>query len=257
MSGSSTDRSEVHLFILWSESRRAEQQILADIAERFPVLDVAEVTWAGIDAFSRGLTALYGTALPPGSDKETTCGSGPFLVVVVEVPEPRYRLRRVGRRFKVVNATVFDARQQYRLWTGGGHRVHASDSRAEADRNLAFLFGRTTAGYRDRRARDGGPARRRAVGPLGTHGWDSVAQLLLVLGPYGNRLVGTDGGLVVRTADLWWAERIAGGRAVADGVREVQVGGEPVLLTLLEEPADRPGRLGVLRRAVRTVLAIG
>jgi hypothetical protein len=246
--------AEVHLFALWSHARTVEKRILSDIAEHFRVLDVVEVTWASGDSFSQGLSRMYGTALPPGSHKEVHCGAGPFLVVVVEVDRPRYRPRRVGKRLKYVNAPVFDARRRYRQWTGGGHRVHASDSMVEADRNLALLFGRTTAAYRDRNAQPVWAFRSHAQDPVGTHGWDSVGQLLLTLGPYGNQVVDIDDGLVVRTSDLWWAEQIAGGRAVADGVRELKVGGESVRLTLLEEPAERPAPLPAdLRRVARAV----
>ena len=36
---------------------------------------------------------------------------------------------------------VFDKKQQYREWTGGGHRIHASDDEWETNKDLTLLLG--------------------------------------------------------------------------------------------------------------------
>lgn len=237
-----------------------EGRILADLAAHFTVLDVLEVTWTPDETFSRNLSRMYGDALPPGSDKEVHCGTGPCLAVVVQDRRPRFGLRRTGRGRQVLNSSVFDARLRYRRWTGGGYRVHASDSTAETERNLVLLFGAGTADFHSRRpSRDG--ARVHATDPVGTHGWASLDQLLLALEPYGARPAsrpgtqarpGAGARLSLVASDVWWAERIAGGRELGPGVREVEVAGKPLELTIHAQPA-RPVRaadalLGWVRR---------
>ncbi|MGY1735363.1 hypothetical protein [Geodermatophilus sp. SYSU D00684] len=249
-------RPEVHVFAIWSEARVLEERILEDLAGTFTVLEVVEVSWTPGETFARNLTRMYGDALPPGSDKEVHCGSGPFLLVVVRDDRPRHRLRRTTRGPALLNSTVFDARARYREWTGGGYRVHASDSAAEAARNLALLLGRRVSDVPGHDPRTG-VVHSRAGDPVGTHGWESVDQLVLALEAHGcsptHRSTGPDGDrLVVRTPDAWWAERIAGGTEVTAGARDVPVASGTVRLVLVEEPPRRrPDWVGTARPWVR------
>lgn len=250
------NRHEVHLFVLWSEARRQEDRILADLTARFVFLDVIEVTWTADATFARNLTRMYGDALPPGSDKELHCGTGPFLAVVVEDQCPRYRVRRTGRGRKLLNSAVFDARYRYRTWTGGGYRVHATDSVAETRRNLALLFGMRPADFQGAPQVDTRP-RFWAADPVGTSGWDSVEQLGMVLGAFGGRIVSSASDeLVVTTPDLWWAEHIAGGRDVGPGVRVVVVGTKRMKLILIERRPYLVRMLPTLRRLGRPLTGV-
>ncbi len=228
-----------YVFVVWSEARAQERRILEDLATRFRVLDVVEVTWTPDERFARSLTRMYGDALPPGSDKELHCGTGPFLAVVVEDTRPRFGLRRTGRGRRVLNTNVYDARLRYRRWTGGGYRVHASDSMLETERNLVLIFGR--GAYDFEAAHSPARAPREHVGdPEGTEGWSSQAQLQRALAAYGTqplreqRLVEP---LEFVSSNVWWAEHIAGGREVGPGLREVLVDGRPVRLRLRQRPS--------------------
>jgi hypothetical protein len=232
-------RPGLYVFVLWSAARAEEERILADLAERFEVLDVVEVTWSPDERFSRSLTRMYGDALPPGSDKEVHCGTGPFLAVVVRDSGPRFRPRHAGGKRKLVNSRVYDARLRYREWTGGGYRVHASDSVLETDRNLVLLFGEGVEEFAARPPRAG--VRAHAADPVGTSGWNSVDQLLRALAPYGARPAPAAGDVALRVvaSDAWWAEHIAGGLEVGPGVREVQIGGRGVRLRIDQRPGLR------------------
>lgn len=235
-------RPEVHVFVLWSEARRQERQILADIRAHFRVLGTIEVTWTQGQVFAGSLTRMYGESLPPGSDKERHCGAGPFLTVVVEDARPRYRLRRTSRGVRLVNAAVFDARARYREWTGGGYRVHASDSPAEAERNLALIVGAGASEFR--RSASAADVRREASDAVGTHGWSTPAELERVMKAYGAQVVATAHdplGYVVAAPDVWWLEHIVGGREIEPQVREVAVGGEAVRVTITQGAGPRPG----------------
>ncbi len=248
---------EVHVFLLWSEARVEEERILADLAERFRVLDVVEVVWTQGDSFADSLSRMYGDALPPGSDKERHCGSGPFLVVVVEDALPRYGVRRTSRRLGVVNTAVFDARQRYREWTGGGFRVHASDSVLETERNLLLLFGTGSAEVLSGRPASE-PPRRREVDPVGTNGWESLNQLGRVIRPYGGHLrpVASPGEHEILASDPWWVERIVGGREVAPGTRLVEVAGSPLRFRVsADDGPGIPSQLPPLARAADDALS--
>ncbi|MEP4191033.1 MAG: hypothetical protein ABJN51_08140, partial [Sneathiella sp.] len=69
---------EIHLFIIWSKGRYAEQQILSQAAEKFDVLQTYEIDWSA-QHFSNNLSRFYGENLPKNSGKETHCGTDPFL----------------------------------------------------------------------------------------------------------------------------------------------------------------------------------
>lgn len=227
----------IHLFLLWSAARSEEGRILADIAAQFRVLDLIEVTWTLGETFASNLSRMYGDDLPPHSAKELHCGSGPFLMAVVEDVRPRYRVRRTNGGLRFLNSSILDARGRYRTWTNGGYKVHASDSVAETKRNLALLLGEPAEQFRDRRVGVDRPSRRVHADPVGTDGWASLEQLTLALETHGARLVRqTDrlGSACVTASDLWWIELIVGGQEVVPGVREVWVAGEPMRLTLQE-----------------------
>ena len=239
--------AEVHLFVVWSEARVAERRILEDAAARFRLLDLVEVTWSA-EAFSGSLVRFYGSALPPGSEKELHCGTGPFLVAVVEDPRPRYRPRRTGRGWARVNASVIDARTRYREWTGGGYRVHASETAAEAERDLVLLFGRRSADFAAAAPAPDGP-RRHDADLVGTRGWADPGELRLALEVTSgaSALPTVDGvDLALAVSDLWWAEQIAGGRDLSNGMRELDVGGRPFRVALVETQARRSSGLRAL-----------
>lgn len=241
----------MYVFILWSEAREDESRIIADLMAHFTILDMIEVAWTVGDTFAQNLTRMYGDALPPGSDKERHCGTGPFLAVVVEDRHPRYRLRRTNRGFKVLNSTVFDARRRYRDWTGGGYRVHASDSVSETERNLVLLFGQGSREFQHRGQRSGSP-RRYDSDPVGAHGWTSVEQLVKALEAHGGTVVsrpGADAVLTMMSSDVWWDELIAGGRDLGPGCREVQVADTAIRVVLLDTPAGALGRARALAPA--------
>lgn len=147
---------------------------MADLEGRFRVLDVIELGWHP-SRFSESLTCFYRAPLPPGSDKERMCGTGPPLAIVVEDRDPRYALRRTTRGLASVNVRTFAAKRRYRRWTGGGHRVHATLTPREAERDLYLLLGRSTSSYAT--VRWDGSIRTRPGDLFGADGWGSIREL--------------------------------------------------------------------------------
>ena len=166
---------EIHVFVLWSNALSQEERILRDLADEFTIREVRRVSWPASE-FSWNLTRFYGGTLPPRAEKERHCGTDPFLVVVIEDSTPTYAPRRTPKG--VVNARTFDAKQRHRRWTGGGHRIHASLDPVEAEHDLLLLLGRRTDDYRTSRAPWNGEITAGPEGPVGAHGWASVAELL-------------------------------------------------------------------------------
>jgi hypothetical protein len=241
----------VYAFVLWETARDQEARILTDLSRTFRVLGLVEVTWTPDHTFARSLTRMYGDALPPGSDKEQHGGTGPFMLVVVEDRRPRLRPRHTARGRRLVNARVYDARLRYREWTGGGYRVHASDSVTETQRNLVLLLGEGVDAIR----RTGTAPARRAVGDAaGTHGWASREQLLTALAAYGAVPSGpqTDQCVTVLASDVWWAEHVAGGTEVRPGARQVSVAGSSLEVVIRERPRRPVRALRAVTGAVRS-----
>lgn len=139
---------EVHLFILWEHAREKEKEILDDINKNFKVLGKYNIKW-NKENFSKNLSRFYGTNLPKNSGKEQHCGNGEFLLIIVEVDNPKYEERDTSKGKQVVNVNMFDKKTYYRELTGGGHKVHATNSEIETNHDLTLLLGKSIKDYLD------------------------------------------------------------------------------------------------------------
>lgn len=131
---------EIHLFILWQKARKCEKKILDDISVNFKILQKIEIDWR--DNFSSKISAFYGENLPPHSEKEKHVGVGKFLLVIVLDETPLYSIRRTSKGAKLVNINMFDSKEMYRKWTGGGHKIHASNDLVESEHDLEKILGK-------------------------------------------------------------------------------------------------------------------
>ena len=131
--------AELHLVVIWNRAICKERELLDAISSCVKVLDVREVAWP-CDV-ELGFRTFYGVKLKTAAMKVRECGAGPFRVVVVCDEHPRYEERNTSRGIEVVNATMFDLKSRCRELTGGGHKVHASNSPEEARRDILVLTG--------------------------------------------------------------------------------------------------------------------
>tara|TARA_B110000879_G_scaffold207804_1_gene292166 strand:- start:4453 stop:5616 length:1164 start_codon:yes stop_codon:yes gene_type:complete len=132
---------EIHLFIIWSKGIDQKDKIVEDILENFTVCAIYNTTWS-LGNFSNNLSRLYGENLPKNSHKEKHCGTDTFCCIIVKDNKPTYEIRDTSKGARVVNIKLFDAKQLYRSWTGGGHKIHATDNIEETRLQLALLFGK-------------------------------------------------------------------------------------------------------------------
>lgn len=172
-------KPEIHLFIIWEHASHKKVEIMRDMQTRFSVLSVFNISWSST-YFSNNLSRFYGQKLPDGSNKELHCGNGPFTLVIVRDEHPNYEERPTSRGPETVNATMFDAKALYRSWTGGGHKIHATNSPKELSHDLALLLGKTSADFLDTPIWDG-QERSLQQDLVGFEGWESLEQLLFIL----------------------------------------------------------------------------
>ncbi|MBX3390063.1 MAG: hypothetical protein KF691_11505 [Phycisphaeraceae bacterium] len=170
---------EIHLFLIWSNARPQFDKIKADLRDRFEPLSHVDIRWSA-GKFARNMTRFYGTHLPSQSYKEIHCGNGPFAMVLVRDNEPLYAERKTSRGPSVVNTKVFDAKVRYREWTGGGHRIHATNSVEECRHDVALLTGLSPEDFlRARTSRPDGELLEQDL--AGAHGWSGLRELFSVL----------------------------------------------------------------------------
>jgi hypothetical protein len=232
--------ADVHVFILWSRAEPHAERIVADLRQKFELLDARRVTWAP-ENFGRNLRRLYGFDLPERVDKASGSGAGPLTVYVVRDPSPVYEPRARSWGMHPANVRAYDSKQLYREWTGGGFRVHATNEPAEAERDVFLLFGRNLASYADTRSIDwDSEPTAWSEDIVGAQGWASVEQLLTALQvTTGGVLEAQDEtSLTVRVENLARARQVAGGRRSVRG-RRINVGGESVDLRLRTDAPRR------------------
>lgn len=173
--------AEIHLFVLWEKVGSASGRILARIQAEFEVLGVFRIQWTRA-LFSTNLSRFYGQSLPPGAGKEESCGTGPFLLVVVRDERPDYALRETLHGQAHVNTHCFDLKSHFRRADEGGLPLHATDTPRETRRDLMLLLGTSVDKFV--LAHPGGwdgeivPLRRDIVG---ARGWDSMGALFSAL----------------------------------------------------------------------------
>lgn len=171
---------ELHLFIIWSNAGYKKDEILSDMSSRFKILGIHTVTWQK-EHFTSNLTRFYGENLPPNSNKEKLCGSGPFTLAVVMDEAPLYRTRMTSKGPKVVNVDIFDSKEMYRHWTGDGHMIHGTNSDAELRHDLVLLTGYSKDDY-IRMSEERGELLTEPFGEMpGENGWEDMSRILYVL----------------------------------------------------------------------------
>ena len=139
---------ELHLFIIWNNAYSHKDDILADIENSFTVRNIFEIKWSE-EFFNSNLTRFYGTSLPKGCGKEQHIGRDKFLLVVVEVSNPKYEIRITSHGESNVCVNMFEKKQQYRELTSGkgSHMIHATDTIKEFNHDITLLLGLNKEDY--------------------------------------------------------------------------------------------------------------
>ncbi len=123
--------NNINVFVLWANGRHKEAEILSAIKEHFEILQTYEIFWNS-KYFTRNLSRFYGKKLPNAFRKKKLCGTGAFLVICINDPNPQIQNQ------KNLNLTSIKHRCRQIL---GGNYLHASDYKTEAEENLLLLTG--------------------------------------------------------------------------------------------------------------------
>ncbi len=168
-------KSEIHIVLVWEKGLDQIDPILSDLKDNFQILDVSKVNWS--DAFfSNNLSRFYGEKLSDGSFKEKHCGRGPFVVIILKQDNPIYDFRKTSRGDERVNSILFDKKEIYRGWTGGGHKVHASNNILESSHDIFFLFQKSLNHFLNK-DEWGGVIEDKVVDIAGYNGWVDFNEL--------------------------------------------------------------------------------
>lgn len=135
---------ELHLIVLWEKARAFEDRIVEDIRRHVRVVASFTETWPCDPR--NGYARFYGAKAALAAGKVESCGGGAFRVLIVCDKRPRYGWRKTSRGTESVNLRLFAMKKRYRSWAGG-HRVHTTNSRTEAARDIFLLTGRCVADW--------------------------------------------------------------------------------------------------------------
>ena len=174
-------KEELHLFIIWENARNKQEEIIKDIKENFEIINIYDICWSK-DKFSNNLSRFYGTNLPKGSGKEQHCGNGNFLLIIIKDLKPEYTERMTSKGSKIVNINMFDKKEKYRQWTGGGHRIHATNDEIETNHDITLLLGKNVKDYlKENNTEWDGKVINIANDLLGSNGWKTVNEMFYAL----------------------------------------------------------------------------
>ncbi len=173
--------AELHLIVLWANARYKEKEILDDVSACLEIRSVYNVLWDK-DKVADNFSRFYGQKLPDKSQKEQECGTGSFLLLVVCDKNPVYDFVETSRGHELANVTLFNLKAKYRAWTGGGHKIHTTNSVQETDHDATLLLGKN---YEDLKKALPEKWNNKIISLerniSGADGWDSLEELFYTL----------------------------------------------------------------------------
>ena len=177
---------ELHLLIIWENGRYKEKEILESLSKNFDIINLYNFRWEK-NKFARNLSSFYGSNLPKRSKKEIHCGTGEFLVVTFYDNNPKYEFVETSRGSEKANINVFNIKNQFRMLTGGGHKIHTTNSTEETNHDLTLLFGLNYDDYEKKIKKDYNQKSNKnyvhciSKNIIGTEGWKDFNELLYVM----------------------------------------------------------------------------
>lgn len=147
--------SVLHIMIIWSDALDQKSAIMDDLKEEFNIRKVFCIHWDNT-RFLQNLRIFYAHSqkhLSPENydylliNKMNHCGNGDFVAIVFEDEHSVWEDRETSGGVQCVNTRVFDKKQQYRVQTGEGHKIHASNDAWETNKDLTILLGLNTTDF--------------------------------------------------------------------------------------------------------------
>jgi len=180
-------KKELHLIIIWENGRYKEKEIVNSISKKFELVEKYKVNW-NKKLFGKSLTTFYGTNLPPNSDKEKHCGNGEFLLITFYDNDPKYDYVKTSRGKERVNVNIFSCKEKFRDLTGGGHKIHSTNSPLETNHDLTLLLGINYNDYElslkekfNSNKKNENIIKNVPDKIIGVNGWESLEQLFYIM----------------------------------------------------------------------------
>ena len=136
------NESDIYIFVLWERARENEENLLDEIKKKFVRRDIYEIEWKK-ENFSNNLRRFYGPGKIGDVDKKIKlCKTGPFLLIVISDPNPKYGKRRTSKGMELVNVNLFEKKKAFRNHTKKGYAIHSSLTKKETNDDLTMLLGK-------------------------------------------------------------------------------------------------------------------
>ncbi|MCR4881799.1 MAG: protein kinase [bacterium] len=172
---------ELHLIVLWQNSRHKEKEILEDIQKNLKIVECIEIEWTP-DKVAKNFSRFYGQKLPSRSFKEKECGRGKFLLITLFDENPKYEFVETSRGFEKVNTNMFYLKDKYRSWTGGGSKIHGTNNPAETNHDITLLLGKNYEDYLSQAPKSwDGNYRQLKKDVTGSDGWKDLEEFFYTL----------------------------------------------------------------------------
>lgn len=180
---------ELSLFIIWEKARQKTDNLLEEIEKKFEIRDIYEIIW-NPENFSNNLKRFYGANLPKPLRKTLDCGTGPFLLILVIDPNPKYGKRRTSNGMQLVNTNIYDSKMIYRRMLGGGYPIHSAINKKEVNHDLTLLLNKNLDEILNSLPKQWNREFKIVKADLvGTNGWKNFKELFLVLNSTTNYVI--------------------------------------------------------------------
>ncbi len=175
------NKPEIQLFLLWSNARYKEREIIQELRSQFDIVEIYEIFW-NKNIFKKNLERFYCEKIR-GKIKHT--GTDKFLLITVRDNSPKYQYMQTLKGFEMVNMKTLSLKQKFRKLTDGGYKVHSTNDIKEVDKNLSFLIGESYDDYYKRTLDKSWGENNTYIQiteqPKGTNGWDSFDDVFYFL----------------------------------------------------------------------------
>jgi hypothetical protein len=169
----------IYSFIMWEKSRSKTDQILNDLKKNFVVRNIYEISWSK-ENFKNNLHRFYG--LPDVEKKIEIAGTGPFLLIIISDPTPKFEEKIISNKKELVNINIYESKIKYRKWIGINFIIHSSISVKETNHDLKLLINKNIMEL-EKELPDqwNGSIEKLKLDLIGHDGWNDLNQLFSVL----------------------------------------------------------------------------
>ena len=173
--------NHLYLFIIWEQSRNKSEEIINDITSKFIIREISEISWNKKN-FLNNLIRFYGHSLPDPKKKTLLCGTGPFLLIIVQDRNPNFRTGIVFNGKITINDNIAKNKMKYREWVGEEFSIHGSISAKETDHNLTLLLRKPLSEIQNNLPEMwDGTVKQFKSDLIGCNGWKSIEEFLITL----------------------------------------------------------------------------